>query len=180
MKNSQASPNKKIKLPSPKSAAIKKRLIFVAVLAIMALFAFKFYEFGRLNRWWGDSDEVRILRKESIAAKDLLGMKLIYFEETKPEHQTFKSEPPYLRRWFSVPDNEDIIDAKHNVINFALQEGWMERDFNHKINEWYGSKYSKNGQLLYLYIKAQHPDTDDYPYYGYIHDDPLIIVGLSS
>ena len=179
MKNSQVPPNKKDKKIPPKSAVIKKRLFFVMIglVLIIPLASFGIYETGRHSGWWGDSDSVRALRREPMAAKDLLGMELVHSQETPRAEDNYKSYP-YMRRWFEVPEGEDMEVAMEKVVDAAVKDGWEKQKFEFKDSEWYGKKTSQEEQNMNIYIKLQIPSDND-PYYNYRYKAPVIIVRIS-
>ena len=139
MKNSQVPPNKKDKKIPPKSAVIKKRLIFVAIgLVILSLAAFGIYETGRHSGWWGDSDSVKILRSEPIATKEFADIETLLYETTPPQEDNYKA-PPYVRRWLAseILNQEEVF---RRVIEFAKKDGWARYSDQDANDHWSGYK----------------------------------------
>ncbi|MBS7346693.1 MAG: hypothetical protein KIG14_03205, partial [Candidatus Sacchiramonaceae bacterium] len=153
MKKSQVPPNKKYKRPSSKSAVIKKRLIFVGIGLILAPFlVFWGYETGRHDGWWGDSDSVKMLKREPIASVDFPSIDNLYYETTPPQEENFKTPPPYVRRWLGS-DTLSQEETFREIIAFAEEDGWVKQEESF-LNQyyWLGYKIDNKGRKMKLKI----------------------------
>lgn len=176
MKKSQVPPNKKYKRPSSKSAVIKKRLIFVGIGLILAPFlVFWGYETGRHDGWWGDSDSVKMLKREPIASVDFPSIDNLYYETTPPQEENFKTPPPYVRRWLGS-DTLSQEETFREIIAFAEEDGWVGYSNDDTYNHWSGYKIvNKDGRRMILGIKKLSSGEE---HYNKIIDKPTVNMRL--
>lgn len=176
MKRYQEITTNHIKSSPKKMSHTKKRLIFVAVLAIVALFAFKFYEFGRLSHWWGEREGVRVLKRESISRIKFEDMNIDVVHTKVPplQHENYKSSS-YITKWLSS-DSLSQDEIFTNMIAYAESIGWTKKIDSSTETSWRGRKYTPAGSELLLIIKKINAGEE---YYAPAYDVDTVVLDLS-
>lgn len=133
----------------------KRSLIVGAVvLIVLAFAAYGVYEFGRNDQWWGETDAVRTLKADPMAATDLLGLELAHAEQPEPAGFLRKSNPPIINRWFSLK-NKDSEEVQRQTIELAEKHGWVNDASSSTDEYWNGTKRDYQGNIISINIQSE-------------------------
>ena len=109
----------------------------VVLVAIVALFGI--YELGRQANKWGEPDELRVIKAESMAKDDLLGLELVETRVDGEGDLISKTVSPRIERSFRV-NGDDIETVMDRLIKMAEEDGWKHDPRLFKSSDWRGRK----------------------------------------
>lgn len=127
---------------------LSNRSIIVRVL-LVALLAFGVYELGRYANLWGEPNELRVIKSESLASTDLLGLKLVEAEQMGEGSLVGKTVSPNVTRTFEA-EKGNIEATKRRIIKYAESEGWVHDPTYQGENSWRAHKKSGRFELTII------------------------------
>ena len=132
------------------------RLLMIVVIAVVGIVALMVggHEIGRKVGWWGESDAVRRLRADPLAAEDLLGLRLERAEQSEPRGFMGKSGAIYVMHWFSI-GGRSMSEVKNDVIRYAEVNGWVYDEASSTEEYWNGKKLDENGDMMRLRVEGK-------------------------
>ena len=125
-------PNKE---PERRRQIIKR--VIIAGIVLVAVFGV--YELGRQYHYWGEPDELRIMKSENIAKTDLLNLRLIESMQHGEGDLVKKTVSPSVTRTFQATNN-DVERTKEKIIQYAESDGWRHDPTLEVNDEWWGRK----------------------------------------
>jgi len=130
-----AKSNTSNKQPERRRQIIKRvilaSIIFVAVFGV--------YELGRQYHYWGEPNELRVIKSENITKTDLLNLTLIESMQHGEGDLVKKTVSPSVTRTFQATNN-DIERTKEKIIQYAENDGWKHDPTLEVNDEWWGRK----------------------------------------
>lgn len=147
---------KTTKKTTTKSASRQKKIIKWLIIAVAAAVAvFGVYEVGRHGGYWGEPDTLRMIKKEKLASKNLLGMELLSSEQDGEGHLVVKTVTPSVTREFKAA-NGNVDETIESIVTYAEQDGWAYDPSTYATQDdrWIWRKL-KNDTRLVLYIEKR-------------------------
>lgn len=108
---------------SPKGKSTMVIIAMLVCLTLLAALGYATWEYGRNHQWWGDSDDMRELKSDPLAAEQVLGYPRLRTEESETEVFRFKSPGDEVKNWYSTGSDDPVV-ARDRVIDFALDQGY--------------------------------------------------------
>ncbi len=130
---------------------MKKAAIILAVTIAVIAAGVGGIELGRQAGWWGEPDELRAIKSESIVNDNPLGLTLISREESGKNNFLQKREWPAVTLIFK---SNNPKETKQKIIEFAERDGWKYRDSAKSYDSWRANK-NTDGKKLLLTIEAK-------------------------
>ena len=130
------------KLNKSKFKFSRRSKIIVAILLVMLTFGV--YELGRHGQKWGESNELRAIKSESLASTELLGLELVEATQRGQGDLVGKAVSPGVTRTFRA-DKDGVDSTKKLIIEFAEREGWVYDRTYQGAQSWRAHK--ENGEI---------------------------------
>ena len=108
---------------SPKGKNFMGLIVTVVCVVLLAGLGFATWEYGRNHQWWGDSDAMRELKSDPLAAEQVLGYPKLHTEESETEIFRFKPPGEEVKNWYSTGSDDPVV-ARDRVVDFALDQGY--------------------------------------------------------
>ena len=108
---------------------MKKAAIILAVTIAVIAAGVGGIELGRQAGWWGEPDELRAIKSESIVNDNPLGLTLISREESGKNNFLQKREWPAVTLIFK---SNNPKETKQKIIEFAERDGWKYDDIQRR------------------------------------------------
>jgi hypothetical protein len=115
---------------------IIKRVILASIIFVAV---FGVYELGRQYHYWGEPNELRVIKSENITKTDLLNLTLIESMQHGEGDLVKKTVSPSVTRTFQATNN-DIERTKEKIIQYAENDGWKHDPTLEVNDEWWGRK----------------------------------------
>lgn len=147
------------KLNTPNKEPERRRQIIkrVIIAGIVLVAVFGVYELGRQYHYWGEPDELRIMKSENITKTDLLNLRLIESMQHGEGDLVKKTVSPSVTRTFQATNN-DVERTKEKIIQYAESDGWRHDPTLEVNDEWWGRK-TVRGFHLTLIIRRHLSNT---------------------
>ena len=116
---------------------MKKAAIILAVTIAVIAAGVGGIELGRQAGWWGEPDELRAIKSESIVNDNPLGLTLISREESGKNNFLQKHGWPAVTLTFKSGNPKE---TKQKIIEFAERDGWKYDDSISIDGMWWGRK----------------------------------------
>ena len=123
---------------------MKRTLTILGTIIGGIILIFGIVEGGRQMQWWGEPDELRAIKRESIVDGRLLGLELESRDENGRYNLLRKRLSPSVELVFKSDNPSRDYDR---VIQFAKDDGWSQRDDVEGDNSWRARKYKGNDRL---------------------------------
>lgn len=139
-------PNRK---PERRRQIIKR----VIITSIVLVAVFGVYELGRQYHYWGEPDELRAIKAESVASEKLLGLELLDSRQSGQGDLVSKTVSPSVTRTFRV-DEYGLESTKERIIKYAEEEGWRHDPSYPDKNAWKAKMNTKDFNLTMIIRQA--------------------------
>lgn len=118
---------------------MKKKLMLVLAFIAALLALFGGYYAGQEANLWGEPDELKLMRQESVASPSLLDLNLSDRTEWGHGSLTKKATSPQIRNTFDI-SSKNAEKTQNEIVRYARKDGWKERSITDNKTEWIGRK----------------------------------------
>ena len=130
---------------------MKRTLTILGTIIGGIILIFGIVEGGRQMQWWGEPDELRAIKRESIVDGRLLGLELIDRREGGKYGPMKKETTSSVTLAFKSGNPSKDRDR---IIQFAKDDGWRYTGRANTYDSWWAQKDIGNIELL-LTIEAE-------------------------
>jgi hypothetical protein len=127
----------------------------------VALTGYGVWEYGRNNGWWGETNQMRALKADPLAAEQLVGLRRIWVQQTQPSGFLGKPGPQIHQGWYA-PDSGSRTASKDAVARYAESQGFTYDAVTSTGRYWNGWKPTDRENVK-MSVSIQIDERDDNP-----------------
>ena len=129
-----------------KKLPLRKYITKAMIVIVIVSAAFIAYEAGRHANYWGEPNELRAIKAEKLASKDLLGLELVEALEYGKNSLFRKTTSPQIERTF-YSLGLSTAELQSKIVSYAEKDGWVKIEGHAPEGAWWASKDVKGLDL---------------------------------